>query len=57
MKNDERATGIPDFVFCGNCLNPRDVRLVREGNDGIVEACDECGDDEYRLFGNETNDL
>lgn len=51
MKKDEKATAIPDFIFCGNCLCPRDVVLTEDGQDGIVEVCDECGDDEYLLFG------
>ena len=42
--------GIPEFIFCGNCLNARDVSPTEDGTDGIVEACDECGDDEYLLF-------
>ena len=36
-----------DFVFCGTCLNPRDV-LDEEM--GLVEECDLCGDDEYCMF-------
>ena len=50
MKRDKQTTGIPDFIFCGNCLCPRDVTLTKDGQDGIVEQCEECGDDEYLLF-------
>lgn len=50
MKQDEQTTHIPDFIFCGVCLAARDVTLTADGNDGIVEQCTECGDDEYLLF-------
>lgn len=50
MKQDEQITHIPDFIFCGVCLAARDVTLTADGNDGIVEQCTECGDDEYLLF-------
>ena len=51
MKRDEKETNIPDFVFCGKCLAARDVTLTTDGEDGLVERCDECGEEEYFLFG------
>jgi hypothetical protein len=49
-KYKEQASGIPDFVFCGNCLSPRDV--LQEPF-VLVEKCEYCGDDEYLLFDEE----
>jgi hypothetical protein len=31
-----------DFVFCIVCLSPRDM-----SDEGVVEKCECCGDDEY----------
>lgn len=46
MKNDENETGIPDFIFCGVCLAPRDV--YRNIDDlWVVEECEFCGDEHY----------
>jgi len=31
-----------EFIFCIACLSPRDM-----SDDGLVEKCEECGDEEY----------
>jgi len=46
MKNDEQETGIPDFIFCGNCLSPRDVHKNVDDL-YVVEECEHCGDEHY----------
>jgi hypothetical protein len=39
-------TGIPDFIFCGVCLSPRDV-YVNVDDLWVVEECEHCGDEHY----------
>ena len=46
MKNDEKETGIPDFIFCGICLSPRDI-YKNVDDVWVVEECEECGDEHY----------
>ncbi len=46
MKNDEKETGISDFVFCGVCLSPRDV-YMNVDDLWVVEECEYCGDEHY----------
>jgi hypothetical protein len=46
MKNDENETGIPDFIFCGVCLAPRDV-YCNIDDLWVVEECEFCGDEHY----------
>ena len=49
MKNDEAKIGIPDFIFCGICLAPRDVYLNVD-DVYVVEEC-ACGDEHYEYAG------
>ena len=46
MKNDENETGIPDFIFCGICLSPRDI-YQNVDDVWVVEECEDCGDEHY----------
>lgn len=46
MKNDEKETGIPDFIFCGICLSPRNV-YQNVDDVWVVEECGDCGDEHY----------
>ena len=39
-------TGIPDFIFCGVCLSPRDVYMNIDDL-WVVEECEYCGDEHY----------
>jgi hypothetical protein len=39
-------TGIPDFIFCGVCLSPRDI-YQNVDDVWVVEECECCGDEHY----------
>jgi hypothetical protein len=43
---DKKETGIPDFIFCGACLSPRDI-YVNADDLWVVEECEYCGDEHY----------
>jgi len=45
-----REAGIPEFIFCGNCLEARD--LYKNVDDiWVVEECEACGDEHYAYAG------
>jgi hypothetical protein len=46
MSDDKKEPGIPDFIFCGACLSPRDV-YVNVDDLWVVEECEFCGDEHY----------